>query len=117
MDGWDCPDCTGVMNLKKMLRHDSTCPTGRGIDEMSEADREWFEAHPGETEYVRPLHWTERDQLIRSGDLNVPRPVPGASLEGETLVMQARPGVRIRRFRSLWWALPSAPQTGSGPSS
>jgi hypothetical protein len=66
-------------------------PPGRGghatiVALVSEADRRWFERHPDESIYVRPM---------------IPGEIPGridpGQLDGWTLVRQIKPGFRLRR--------------------
>lgn len=50
-----CPDCLGVAGDGRHLTHADTCPIGQALDRISQVDRDWFAAHPGATEYYRPL--------------------------------------------------------------
>jgi hypothetical protein len=89
-----CPDCPATASGEKQLTHAKTCPLGLGLDERTAADREWFEAHPWATEYRRPLHWTERAELVM---LALLPDVPGEPI-GRVLVRQLALGVRTRSF-------------------
>lgn len=53
-----CPDC-GTARADGGYVHAETCPISTGVDAASDADREWFLAHPGQAEYFRPITWAE----------------------------------------------------------
>ncbi len=87
-----CPDCSGTATGEQVLKHDDTCPVSAALDAMSQLDREWFAAHPGATEYYRPLV---------PGDLHVAHldSVVLGTVDGKTprvRVRQIGEGVRVR---------------------
>ena len=51
-----CPDCPAVADPDtKVVQHFDGCPVGRALDEMRDADRQWFVTHPYADRYHRPL--------------------------------------------------------------
>lgn len=88
-----CPDCA-ARSTGQHLTHDKACPLGLAIDERCAEDRRWFEAHPFATHYHRPLHWSERAELVMW------RLIPDVEGEviGRVLVHQLAPGVRTRTY-------------------
>ncbi|MGI5325526.1 hypothetical protein [Actinomadura nitritigenes] len=90
-----CPDCTARGDSATLtLTHDDGCPVGRGQDETSAGDREFFETHPNAPHMVRPLGWAEGIALKTLGA--VP---PHTDLTGwRVMVRQLAPGVRTRRY-------------------
>lgn len=94
-----CPDC-GAEVVDRRQTHDATCPIGRSLDESSEADRLWFEAHPNATEYYRPLAMCDRDVAL-SG-----LPEGAYLLSSRLRVVKATPSLRFRCYRELLVAVP-----------
>lgn len=88
-----CPDC-GRAFSRSRLKHDQTCPMGLGMDEVSRADREFFEKRPNATYYYRPPHWTEIAELKLVGEFP---DVVGEPI-GQVKVTSHGPGVRTRSF-------------------
>lgn len=89
MDQMCCPDCSGVFNEKWHLTHDSTCPLGRAMDAMQDADRDWFLAHPRADEYHRAITPAEVASLHAVGVV--------AEHTDRVHVVQLAPGLRTRR--------------------
>ncbi|MGH3420324.1 MAG: hypothetical protein ACRDQU_03000 [Pseudonocardiaceae bacterium] len=88
-----CPDCN-TRTTGQHLTHQKTCPLGIAIDERTAADREWFQAHRWASEYRRPLHWSERAELVMWG---IWPDVDGDAV-GRVLVCRLGPGLRVRSF-------------------
>ena len=61
-----CADCISTVTDEGALRHSASCPIQRGLDEITDADRQYFEDHPGATERVREMTHAERQSLIRA---------------------------------------------------
>lgn len=57
-----CPDCVAPIG-----EHASTCPALRALEERTDDDRGWFEAHPGALFRLRALHRGEVLQLRQAG--------------------------------------------------
>jgi hypothetical protein len=93
----DCPDCTAEL-VDKQLRHEDSCPLGRGCDEFREDDREWFEAHPFAARRFRPIHWAEVASLHHVGAIP-----PGGEVTAKVEVIKLGERVRARRFHNLLW--------------
>ncbi len=66
------------------------CPIAVAVERMTVADREWFESHPGATEYYRPL----KPGDIESSSL---RALMGDDVP-KVRVRQIRPGFRVRNI-------------------
>lgn len=90
-----CPDCSAIGNPETLtLAHDDGCPVGRGQDETSAGDREFFDTHPDAPHMMRPLGWAEGVLLKTLGA--VP---PGTDLTGwRVMVSPFGPGVRTLRY-------------------
>lgn len=88
-----CPDCSAVV-VDQKLTHDETCPIGRAIGAITDADRDWFEEHPAATEYRRPVTLAE---IIEQRTAGVWPDVRGRVV-GRVLVTQIAPGLRMRTF-------------------
>lgn len=95
-----CPDCGAVPDAKNQLRHDETCPSGRALDDVSAADREWFEAHPGADEYWRRPTPVEVESIMRS--MGKEMPDEPYEVVGRVRVRQLAPGVRSRLFGDVY---------------
>jgi hypothetical protein len=57
-----CPDCAATFEGIE-LHHEATCPLGNGIDAICDEDREYFETHPGQWHYTRPITRAERQTM------------------------------------------------------
>jgi len=90
------------------MHHDDSCPAARGLDAVTDADRQWFEEHPQATEYWRPM--TQAEALYDAPYRFLAE--YGYLPTGTCLFEQARvqvvsiaPGVRGRRFHNYFWLL------------
>lgn len=98
------------MFADRSLEHLATCPLGRATDAVAEADRVWFEGHPGTTEYRRPVAPGERAEMRLA--LGLP---DGAAVAGTTRVVLLADGLRVRYFEGLRVVPPEpAPTTLGG---
>ena len=61
-------------------------------DDASDADREWFAAHPGRNYFLRPIAASE----LASDEQR--KPPDGSGLIAYAIVKQFRPGLRLRVF-------------------
>jgi len=90
-----CPDCGRAPDLTgptPTLRHDASCPIGRGLDAATAGDRDYFLDNPGTTVRERPCSWAERAQQIALG-------ATPAQLNGARVIVTAvTPGFRLRRI-------------------
>jgi hypothetical protein len=86
-----CPDCAAVdTGEPPTVRHRDTCPVGRGINDATASDREWFAAHPDSDVRERALTWAEREQQVALG-------APPEQLDGARVtVRNIASGVRVR---------------------
>ncbi len=91
---WACPDCTAVYAPRNQSRgHDESCWISRGVEEICDADRDWFERHPFATERRRPITRAEVAEM-RGGGF----PFDSAPDRWRVLVTQLAPGARTRHF-------------------
>jgi hypothetical protein len=81
-----CPDCGAGHGRDLALIHGDGCPVGAALDAMREADRAWFDTHPGADHYYRPL---------MPGDLGMAT-LASVIHAGRVLVRRLGPGVRAR---------------------
>jgi hypothetical protein len=95
-----CPDCTGT-EVEQHLKHDQTCPLGLDIDAITDADRRFFEEHPGTTKFYRPVMASEITEQRMFGQLP---DVPGQAV-GKVLVTSIGPGVRARCFDDVVYVI------------
>ncbi|MFG2021104.1 hypothetical protein [Actinomadura geliboluensis] len=59
-----CPDCVAPFG-----EHAPTCPMRRALEERTDDDRAWFDAHPNAPYRFRRLHRAEVQLLRCSGDV------------------------------------------------
>lgn len=94
-----CPDCNAVGSSPQpgawSPGHASICPIALEIDCVTDLDREWFEAHPGENERHRRAVWGEIQEGYR-GSAALGRRFPAEDVW--VGVMRVAPGVRFRHF-------------------
>lgn len=87
-----CPDCNLEQTGEMEFMHSDGCPNMAAMDARSEADRDFFAAHPGTNVYHRdavPGDW---------GVASLGRWVP----QGRVKVTQASPGIRMRVLPTLF---------------
>src|SRR4051794_26878976 len=63
-----CPDCNARC-VGRELRHEPSCPLANSVEDVCEADRQWFLEHPGEQSYTRPLARAEVEQMRHTDPL------------------------------------------------
>ena len=81
--------------------HASGCPHDAAFEAVCAADRSWFDQHPTEVEYWRPVTWPEIQDLRAAGILPVDVPGVLVDFEGHVHVWLLEPpntGMRGRRF-------------------
>jgi hypothetical protein len=100
MSATQCPDCTAT-EVNKHLQHDQTCPLGLDIDAVCDADRRFFEEHPGTTHFYRPVMASEISEQRVWGLL---LDMPGRAV-GKVLVTSISPGVRTRCFDDVVYVI------------
>jgi hypothetical protein len=94
-----CPDCTAVAAAGQ-LTHDLTCPLGLGTDATCDADRRFFEDHPGTRVYWRKPTPFEVAELRFAG---ICPDAPG-QVTGRVQVTNVRPGFRTRSLAGVYVA-------------
>jgi hypothetical protein len=100
-----CPDCTAT-EVDHHLQHDQTCPLGLDIDAICDADRRFFEDHPGTDVFYRPIMLSEVDGLRQAGI--IPPGIPGKAV-GRVRVTSVSPGIRVRSFENVLYLLDKDP--------
>lgn len=95
-----CPDCTAT-EVDNYLQHDQTCPLGLDLDRTSDADRRFFEDHPGARNYWREIRPSEVAGLRQAGV--IPN-VPGKAV-GRVRVTNIADGIRVRGFEKILYQL------------
>lgn len=83
-----CPDCSATTESRN-LAHDPTCPFGLALDRVTDADRDWFAAHPNATVRHRPVVAAEK---IEHGIFGF----DGIEHTTHVQVIQISPGLRLR---------------------
>lgn len=100
-----CPDCAAVA-IRRETVHDPTCPLARAVDAVADADRLWFEQHPGAGCYWREIQPAEAAD-IRVCQAEIGQPIPDAAqFAGRVRVTQLAPGLRARDFSGAYLLLP-----------
>jgi hypothetical protein len=102
----NCPDCNVEIPRNEEERkrlgsgpytHHDGCPVGRSLDEMSDRDRAFFEAHPGTDRFYRKPYLCEiTDIRIMNGLTHLE-----GTMTGKVLVQRVGPGVRSRMLDDL----------------
>jgi hypothetical protein len=59
-----CSDCEPSVD-GKTITHAAMCPIALCIEDATQGDRRWFEAHPFADHYYRDVTWGEGAQLIQ----------------------------------------------------
>ncbi len=85
-----CPDCCAEFDGLELL-HEPTCPLAGGVDAVCDADREYFEAHPSEWHFTRPIAAAEL-QTMQYFD------PAGAATNPNHVHVLRMPGGRMRQF-------------------
>jgi hypothetical protein len=93
-----CPDCTGRLLVKSY--HDGSCPLFMAIKAEFDLDKEWFEAHPADREYYRPVSPAESIHLLAL-DFYLDTMPPGAHWVGRVRVGWNNSGARMRDFSGV----------------
>lgn len=57
-DGVQCTDCS-AKSLGNKLVHDDSCPAANALDRTMDFDRGWFDDHPGQYVFIRPVTKSE----------------------------------------------------------
>jgi hypothetical protein len=85
-----CPDCNATLDGIELL-HETTCPIARGIDDICAADKAYFDEHPDEWYFTRPISVAER-QTMQHLDPD------GAATNPTHVHVLRQPFGRIRQF-------------------
>ena len=85
-----CPDCAAEFEGTQLV-HEPTCPMARGVDEVCDRDREFFEQHPHEQYFTRPMAPAERQTMAHID--------PAGAAASHVHVLRV-PGGRVRQFCS-----------------
>jgi excisionase family DNA binding protein len=103
-----CPDCAASFAGTE-LQHEQTCPLANGIDDICDADRQYFLDHPGEWHYTRPISAAEYQTMLHidpaGAATNPDHACPAPGLGSYPHLLQPRrfrqPGARPRRRGSV----------------
>lgn len=96
-----CPDCGACFDqAHARMVHRDGCPIHRDYEAASDADREWFRAHPGETVRRRVPTMGEIQQQMLMAGIELPDFNTDVSYEpaGVVVVRFVADGVRVRDF-------------------
>ncbi len=85
-----CPDCAATFDGNG-LRHEDTCPLAAGVDAVCDADAAYFEAHPDEWYFTRPISAAELQTMAHLDPA-------GAALGPNHVHVLRVSGGRIRQF-------------------
>jgi hypothetical protein len=86
-----CPDCGAGGPFTKAFTHRDGCRGSEALRARMIADAAWFEAHPGETQYIRDVE--PADLEVDNGD--------DVRMIGEVTVKLIATGVRVRSFGKM----------------
>lgn len=102
----DCePDVDGLA-----ITHAALCPIAMCIEDVTTADRAWFEAHPFADFYLRPVTWGEGAELItRNPSMVELSNTYHLSVQGRVRVERAGDGMRFRMFEEVWFLVVPRP--------
>lgn len=98
-----CEDCNPSLD-GKTIEHDETCPVFLAVEQATDGDRAFFEAHPNADFYYREVTWGEGAQLILISERL--RDLPGdvrLRATGKVRVEQIETGVRARKYDSVYF--------------
>jgi hypothetical protein len=102
----DCePDVDGLH-----ITHAALCPVAMCIEDVTAADRAWFEEHPFADFYLRPVTWGEgADLIVQTSDLVELSTSHHLAVQGRVRVERMRDGVRLRKFEDVWFVVVPRP--------
>jgi len=98
----DCePDVKGTT-----VTHAPMCPVSICIDDVTAADRAWFDEHPFADYYRRPVTWGEGAELITHdpGLLTFAK-IHHFEVRGYVRVERVQDDVRLRRFNEVYFVI------------
>jgi len=100
---YPCPDCGSKWTKKNVNLHQPTCPIGSSLDSTMDADRQYFLDNPWASEYMRDPELCDIDVIRRGFPIDLP---PG-TWHGQVRVVQIEPGLRMRDYSNIWFAMDS----------
>jgi len=100
-----CSDCEPSVDGKEVT-HEPMCTIAICIEDATQGDRRWFEAHPFSDHYYREMTWGEGSQLLLHDETaqNLARNHHLAAM-GRVRVDHIREGVRSRRFEDVYFVI------------
>lgn len=99
------PDVDGLN-----ITHAALCPVAMCIDDITAADRAWFEEHPFADYYLRPVTWGEgADLIVKNPNMVEVSKSYQLAVQGRVRVERMRDGVRFRRFDDVWFLVVQRP--------
>lgn len=104
-----CLDCVPDVDGLSVV-HAALCPVALCIDDITAADRVWFDEHPFADYYLRPVTWGEGANLIvrdpRMMELSKSHHL---AVQGRVRVERLRDDIRIRKFDEVWFLVVARP--------
>lgn len=100
-----CTECEPSID-GKIVTHEPMCAVAICIEDATQNDRRWFEAHPFSDHYYREITWGEATQLLLHDEKaqELARSNHLAAV-GRVRVDHAREGVRFRRFPDVYFVI------------
>ncbi|MFJ4044144.1 hypothetical protein ACIPV2_00175 [Microbacterium sp. NPDC089987] len=104
-----CLDCEPHIDGLR-ITHAALCPVAMCIDDVTAADRAWFEAHPFADFYHRSVTWGEGANLIvLNPDMVKLSESHHLAVQGRVRVERIRDDARIRKFDEVWFLVVPRP--------
>jgi hypothetical protein len=104
-----CVDCEPDIDGLK-ITHAALCPVAMCIDDVTAADRVWFEQHPFADFYLRPVTWGEgADLIVLDPNMMELSNSHHLAVQGRVRVERMRDDVRIRKFDRVWFLVVPRP--------
>lgn len=99
------PDVDGLT-----IVHAALCPVAICVEDVTVADRIWFQEHPFADYYLRPVTWGEGAELL----VHHPEMVKisrshSLSVHGRVRVERIGDDIRVRKFADVWFAVVERP--------
>ena len=104
-----CLDCDPHVDGLRVT-HAALCPVAMCIDDITAADRIWFEEHPFVDYYLRPVTWGEgADLVVQAPNMVELSQSYQLAVQGRVRVERMRDDVRVRRFEDVWFLVVPRP--------
>lgn len=104
-----CLDCESDIDGLH-IAHAALCPVAMCIDDVTAADRVWFEEHPFTDFYLRPVTWGEgADLIVLDPNMVELSKSVHLAVQGRVRVERLRDDARIRKFDEVWFLVVPRP--------